>query len=147
MKKIVLSMIMLMVLQGSAWADNDDKVITERELPKASQSFLKRYFENVKISIITMDDDFLDKDYKVSFSNGHDVSFDKRGNWTEVDCEPGNVPEGVVPDKIRSYVVSNYPNESISKIERDDKRGYEIKLSNRISMKFNSSLDFVGFDD
>lgn len=90
--------------------------------------------------------DLFFKSYDVIFTNGEKLEFDKSGDWTEVKCTASEVPSQIVPEAIRSYVKTNYPNEKILQIERD-KKEYEIKLSNRWEIKFDSQFRVIDIDD
>ena len=52
------------------------------------------------------------------------------------------------PDRagIRSYVKTNYPDARILQIEYDDNE-YEIKLSNRWEITFDSKMRVIDIDD
>lgn len=65
------------------------------------------------------------------------VEFDKAGEWKEVRCRQSEVPAQVVPEAIRNYVKTNYPDARILEIEFDHNE-YEIKLS--IVGKLHSTL-------
>ncbi len=140
MKKTLLLLVCvfsLFVFALSMKADNE-RVITVNQLPAAAQTFLKKNFADVKIAIVMVETDFLEKVYDVTFANGHSVEFDRKGEWKEVNCKYGEVPAQIIPDPIRKYVTENYPDAKIWEIELDksDKR-YELRLSNHWELKFN----------
>ena len=93
-----------------------------------------------------METGLFEKSYDVVFNNGEKVEFDRRGNWTEIDCKLSSVPAGLVPAKIASYVKSTYPGTKILQIEKDDSQ-YEVKLSNRLEVTFNKNFQVVDIDD
>ena len=74
------------------------------------------------------------------------MEFDKSGEWTEVKCSQSEVPSKIVPAAIREYVKTNYPDVKIVSIERDRKE-YEVKLSNRLEITFDSQMRVVDIDD
>lgn len=78
--------------------------------------------------------------------NGEKLEFDKAGEWTEVQCRQSEVPAQIIPKAIRNYVKTNYPAAKILQIERD-KKEYEIKLSNRWEIKFDSKMRVIDIDD
>ncbi len=78
--------------------------------------------------------------------NGEKLEFDKAGEWTEVQCRQSEVPAQIIPEAIRNYVKTNYPDAKILQIERD-KKEYEIKLSNRWEIKFDSKMRVIDIDD
>lgn len=86
------------------------------------------------------------KSYDVVFTNGEKVEFDKSGEWKEVQCRQSEVPAQIVPEAIRNYVKTNYPDARILQIEYDDNE-YEIKLSNRWEITFDSKMRVIDIDD
>ena len=69
-----------------------------------------------------------------------------KGNWEEVDCRYGEVPAAIIPVPLKNYLNANYPDEKVLKIERD-RRGYDLKLSNKLELKFNNDFEIVDIDD
>ena len=61
-------------------------------------------------------------------------------------CSQSEVPSKIVPAAIRDYVKTNYPDAKILRIERD-RKGYEVKLSNRWEISFDSQMRVVDIDD
>lgn len=145
MKKLVFLLVCLFTLHTVARAD-DDKPIQVTQMPQTAQQFIKQHFADSKVALAKMESDFLYKSYEVIFTNGNKVEFDKKGSWTEVDCKYGAVPVAVVPVAIQNYVKSNYPETTILKIERD-KKDYEVKLSNRIELKFDLKFNLIDIDN
>lgn len=145
MKKLVFLLVCLFTLQNVALADND-KPIQVNQMPQSAQLFIKKYFADSKVALAKMESDFLYKSYEVIFTNGNKVEFDKKGEWTEVDCKYGSVPGAVVPAAIQKYVASNYQDAKILKIERDNK-DYEVKLSNRTELKFDLKFNLIDIDN
>lgn len=145
MKKLVFLFVCLFTLQTVARAD-DDKPIQVSQMPQAAQQFVRQYFANSKVALAKMENDFFYKSYEVIFTDGNKVEFDKNGKWTEVDCKHTVVPPAVIPVAIRTYVTSNYPDAKVLKIERD-KKEYEVKLSNRIELKFDLKFNLIDIDN
>ena len=85
-------------------------------------------------------------DRSVIFTDGNKVEFDKKGNWTEVNCKFSVVPQGIIPAPIQKYVTTNYADAKILKIERD-KADYEVKLSNGWELKFDSKFNLIDIDN
>ncbi|WP_368325634.1 PepSY-like domain-containing protein, partial [Phocaeicola vulgatus] len=82
----------------------------------------------------------------VIFTNGDKLEFDKKGVWTEVNCKYSAVPVAVVPEAIKKYVATNYPDAKMLKIERD-KHDYEVKLSNGWEIKFDMQFNVIDIDN
>ena len=124
----------------------NDKVISKNQLPAQAQSFLNENFADVKISYAKQETDFIERSYEVVLADGTKLEFTKNGNWKEVDCRYSEVPSAIVPAPIKNFINENYSGSRVLKIERDS-RGYEVKLSNKLELKFNNDFKIVDIDD
>ena len=145
MKKIVFLFISLFAMNFVALAGND-KPIQVSEMPKAAQLFIKNHFADLSVAMAKVETDFLDKNYDVVFTNGNKVEFDKKGNWTNVDCEHTQVPVAILPEAIRQYVAKNYPDAKVLKIELTDRKGYNVELSNGFELEFDKRMNVIDVD-
>ena len=145
MKKLALFLVSVFVMSGIAFADND-KPIQIGQLPTKAQTFLSIYFKSSKVALAKQETDLFSKSYDVIFTTGEKVEFDKSGDWTEVSCKVNGVPSAIVPQGIKGYVQSNYPDARILSIERD-RSNYEVKLSNRWETTFDSQMRVIDIDD
>jgi hypothetical protein len=145
MKKLLLLFVCLFTLQTIARAD-DDKPIQVSQMPQKAQQFIKQHFAGSNIAMAKVESDFLQKSYDVIFTDGNKVEFDKKGNWTEVNCKFSVVPQGIIPSPIPKYTATNYPDAKVLKIERD-KTDYEVKLSNGWELKFDSKFNLIDIDN
>lgn len=127
------------------FADND-KPITVNNLPAVSRQVITKYFAGKKVALAKMESGLANKNYDVIFTNGDKLEFDRKGAWTEIDCERSTVPPALVPTAIKNYVGSNYEGSKIVKIERDS-REYDVKLSNGIEITFNKKFQVTDIDD
>ena len=130
MKKIVFLLVCLFSMT-IVKADND-KPIEMNQLPAKAQTFITTYFKDQKVALITQETGLFYKSYDVVFASGEKLEFDKSGDWTE--------------EAILKYVKANYPDAKVLEIEHDSE-GYEIKLSNRLEIKFNDKFQVVDIDD
>jgi hypothetical protein len=145
MKKIVFLFIGMFVMNVMAWAGND-KPINVSEMPKAAQQFIKRHFADQQVAVAKMETDFMAKSYDVIFTNGDKVEFDKKGNWTNVDCEHSQVPVDIIPAAIQKYVTEHYPQAKVIKIELTDRKGYDVELNNGFDIEFDKRFRVVEID-
>ena len=141
----VAALICLATFQVNVMADND-KPISMSQLPAAAQQIVKKYFGNKKVALAKQESGIFEKSYDVVFNTGEKIEFDRKGNWTEIDCKASAVPAGLIPAKISQYVKFTYPGTKILSIEKDDRR-YEVKLSNRLEITFNKNFQVVDIDD
>lgn len=145
MKKIILMLVCMFALQTLVFADNG-KPIQVKQLPAKAQTFISTHFKERKIALAKVESDLLNKSYDVIFTNSDKIEFSKSGDWTEVSCPKGVVPAPIIPAAIRSYLRTNYPDAKVIGIERD-KKGYEVKISNRLEIKFDSQFRVIDIDN
>ncbi len=141
----VVALVCLVAFQVNAMADND-KPINLTQLPATAQQIIKKHFSSKKVALAKQETGLFEKSYEVVFNNGEKVEFDRKGNWTEIDCKMSAVPAGLVPAKISQYVKTTYPGAKIKEIEIDDTQ-YEVKLSNMLEVTFNKYFQVVDIDD
>lgn len=145
MKRFFLMLMCVFAMSTVVMADNE-KPIQVGELPTKAQTFISTYFKSQKIALAKVETELFSKVYDVIFTNGEKLEFDKSGEWLEVNCKQTGVPAKIVPAAISNYVKANYPDAKILKIERD-KKGYEVQLSNRWEISFDSQMRVIDIDD
>lgn len=145
MKKLTTVFICVFALFTTMACADNEKPIQASQLPVFAQQFIRQYFPDRKVMLAKVETEILSKNYEVFFENGDRIEFDGKGNWTEVDCKFSSVPTAVIPDTIVQYIKENYPETTVVKIEKDRKE-YEVKLSNRMELKFDSKYDLIDID-
>lgn len=137
MKKLILFICVALLSVNCSYAFLDSYVISREKLPEEAQEMLQEHFPKAKVSLIKVDRHLLKKtDYDVRLTNGTTVEFSNKGKWTSVDCGTKAVPEALIPSAIRRYVSKNYSGVTIVSI-RKRTTGYDIGLSDQITLKFN----------
>ena len=144
MKKLMTIILALLSMAATACADND-KIISQEELPAAAKEFIAEHFAQNKIIAVKLDNDLFSKDYEVLFEDRTTIKFDKDGKWTEIECKMSSVPDKAVPVQILEYVMKNYPDALIKQIDRD-RKGYDVELSNKIELEFNKKFELRKID-
>ena len=143
MKKIfAITAVILAALQISR---ADDRPVTFAQLPETAQAFINTNYPSEKISYATVDDDLIRPDYNVMLANGIKLQFENSGALEKIEARSG-VPEGLIPVQIRDYVRIHYPDAVFVEYEIGRKT-YEIKLSNRLELKFNRNFNLIEIDD
>ena len=146
MKKLFLLFVVSIVGMAPMFADND-KMITREELPEQAQMFLIQHFEGIEILYVKADRDMgVVTSYDVVLAGDVKVEFNRSGEWTSVDCERDEVPNGVLPQGVLDYVGKRFAGAYVVEIERG-LMGYEVKLSNDIDLEFDKSGKFLRIDD
>ena len=127
-------------------AYGDDRPVDFKKLPVAAQTFIKANYAGVAVLYATKDDDIILPDYTVMLQNGVKIQFSNGGELESIKVQEGAVPAGIIPVQITDYVKTAYPGVTIKEYEVDKNR-HEVKLSNRLEIKFNRSFQVVEIDD
>lgn len=143
MKKLVVLFVSMLVLATTVSAGND-KPIQVSQLPQTAQQFIKKYFGDRKVAFAKEESDFR-KSYEIAFTTGDKIEFDRKGEWTDIDCKYSAVPAGIVPAQIVAYIAENYPDSQVVQIEKDS-RSTEVKLDNRMEIKFDKQYRVIEMD-
>jgi hypothetical protein len=143
MKKIFA--VAAIVLASLQIVKADDRPVTFSQLPVPAQTFINTNYPDEKISYATKDDDFILPDYNVMLANGVKIQFEHSGALEKIESRTG-IPEDLVPFQIRDYVKMHYPDAIFVEYEIG-KRSYEVKLSNRLELKFNRNFNVIEIDD
>ncbi len=123
----------------------DDRPVTFAQLPAAAQTFINTNYPDEKISYATVDDDLILPDYYVMLANGVKIQFEHNGSLEKIESRAG-VPEGLIPFQIKDYVKLHYPDAIFLGYEIG-RKSYEVKLSNRLELKFNKNFILIEIDD
>lgn len=124
------------------------KVITKDvgQLPEISRRFIREHLDNKQVSHIKIKKGWVGiKKYEVILTDGIEVEFDDKGEWKEIDGHRQSFPVGFLPAKIRDYLKTEFPGETVVSVERDNRK-YELELSNRFELTFNLKGDLVDID-
>ena len=134
------------VLASVTIAKADDRPVTFEQLPKAAQTFINTNFPKDKVSFATVDDDIIAPDYEVALVSGVMMQFRNDGSLESIKSRTGNIPAGIIPQQIINGVKGYYPDAVI--LEYDiDMLSYEVKLSNRMEIKFDRNFNIIEIDD
>lgn len=146
MKKVcflIAAAILLAVLPAAA---DSHRTITVEQLPQAARTLLLQHFGNARIGYVEAEHSLLDREYTVRFTDGGSIEFDKHGNWKEIDCKRGYVPQQLVPQAIRDVLDARFDGAGVTAIERD-RRGYDIELDNGLELEFDNRFRLIKVDD
>ncbi len=143
MKKIVLTLIGISAFAAALSAD--DRPIGFDRLPEPAKEYIQTNFPGEKTTMVTKDDDLIFADYTVMLSNGIRLEFGHSGALTQI-SSPNGIPAELVPVSIRNYVQAHYPDAGYLDFEIG-RRTYEVKLTNRMELKFNNNFHIIEVDD
>lgn len=136
---IAISMASLSIMKA------DDRPVTFAQLPAAAQAFINSNYPADKISYATVDDDLIRPDYNVVLVSGVRIQFEHSGALEKISSMNG-IPAELIPVQIRDYVKIHYPDAAFREYEIG-RKSYEVKLSNRLELKFNRNFILVEIDD
>ena len=129
----------------AAIAVADDRPIGFDRLPEAAKTFLKANFPSVNILYASKDDDLFYPDYSVALENGVRLDFYNNGALKNIESRDG-VPVELIPVQIVEFVKVRYPGAYFVEYEVD-RHHFDVKLSNRIELKFNRNYNLMEIDD
>lgn len=144
MKRIMIFIASLMAF--SAMAQADERPVNFNQLPQAAQTFVNTNYPGEKVSFVTVDDDLIRPEYQVVMANGVMIEFDNGGRLEKIETRNGSIPSGIIPVQIVETVGMYYPDAKVIEYEVGRKT-YEVKLSNRMELKFNSRFNIIEVDD
>lgn len=146
MKKLLLVLAIILGISSGVYA-KDTYAHDASVLPKAAQTTLAQNLK-AKVSVVKIDKDFgRISEYEVILDDGTEITFDKNGNWENVEVNVSkSVPSGFIPKAIADYVKKNQKGARIVGIEKE-RNGYEIELSNGVDMKFDKNGGFLRYDN
>lgn len=123
----------------------NDKPISVNALPAKAQTLLSQHFNGQKVMLATIESGVVSRSYDVVLQNGTKLEFDKKGNLTEIDCKQATVPDQLIPQAIKNYLMANYAGQSVKKIEMN-KNEYEVELANGLDLTFNKHFQLIDID-
>lgn len=145
MMRILMIAICCMLSCNMAANAGNDKPIAVNALPVKAQTLLSQHFNGQKVMLATIESGVVSRSYDVVLQNGTKLEFDKRGNLTEIDCKQAIVPDQLIPQAIKNYLMDNYPGQSVKKIEMN-KNEYEVELVNGLDLTFNKHFQLIDID-
>lgn len=146
MKKICLSLLIALCTVFAVSARNNYSR-NEDQLPKAARTMISNYFKGGVSLVKTETSMGRVSEYEVILTDGTEISFDRQGNWKDVEVGDSKaVPSQIVPKNIINYVKSSHPGDKIVGIERK-RNGFEVELRSGIEIRFNKTGNFIKYDD
>ncbi|MEL7340518.1 MAG: PepSY-like domain-containing protein, partial [Bacteroidota bacterium] len=137
----------------------DETYVDPSNLPGSVQSFVGNNYPKLSIDEAKLDEECGQDVYEVELSNGIDLYFDLQGNFlgtedtfdcADYDADNDDIDPTSLPSAIQTYIATNFPNDSIYEVERDEECGqqvYEVELSSGEELYFDLQGNFLGTDD
>lgn len=143
--RILMIAICCMVSCNMVANAGNDKPISVNALPAKAQTLLSQHFNGQKVMLATIESGVVSRSYDVVLQNGTKLEFDKKGNLTEIDCNQATVPDQLIPQAIKNYLMENYAGQSVKKLEMN-KNEYEVELANGLDLTFNKHFQLIDID-
>ena len=143
MKRIMTISAALFIFAAIAIAD--DRPVKVEQLPEAARAFLKENYPSENILYASKEDDFIYPDYGVALENGVRLEFYNNGALKSLESRDG-VPIDLIPVQIVEFAKVRYPGVYFVEYEVD-KHHFDVKLSNRLELKFNKNFNLMEIDD
>ncbi len=131
MKKLILTLLTVVLVAGSAAAGGRKKVIDPDNLPKPAIELIQKHWPSCAIDFAYVNG----KEYEALLTDGTIIQFDSKGIWKEMKCTDG-LPVTLVPGYITRYIVNRFPKQLIIDCEKL-KGGYEVTLANGLEIQFD----------
>lgn len=145
MKKFTFALLLLIGAISAASA-KDTFLHDASVLPKAAQTTIANNF-NAQVSLVKIDKEFgRVSEFEVILTDGTEISFDRDGNWENIETAATKaVPAAFIPKTISNFVANKHAGTKIVSIDKE-RNGYEVELSNGIDIKFNRAGEFQRYD-
>lgn len=145
-KKLIVAAIAILGISTAAMA-RDLYTRDASVLPQAAKMAVNDNFK-AGVSMVKVDKNFGHiADYEVILTDGTEITFDRNGNWQNVEVAlNGTIPSAFIPTEIANYVAQNQAGQKIVGIERE-RTGYDVELANGVDIRFNSEGKFIRFED
>lgn len=145
MKQLILFLTLALLALPRASAGNAHPIELE-QLPQAARRFLSEYYPDVSLTLAREEGfGIMNREYEVVLSDGTRIEFRGNGQWEQVDSRY-ELPRGITPREIATYVARRFPREAIVGIERS-RRHYEVKLISGAELTFDRSFRLIDIDD
>lgn len=117
----------MLLVVFSVSCSSEDKEFDNVVLPIPAQLFVKQYFADATYSRVEKEKDDGFWEYEVWLSDGSQVEFNEKGEWTSVECKYSEIPVGIIPTVIAEDIAKRHPDLKPYKIEKEV-GGYEIDI-------------------
>ena len=146
MKKLhILVTLVTLGLMLSAASCDDEKALTDNDIPTEISTYVTTHFPSNSIIRVTEDKDGLKTSYDVVLSGNIKLEFNNRKEITDIDGS-SQLPDSVIPQAIRDYVSENYPDNFITDWELEDNH-QQVGLNNDIDLEFTMDGEFIRVDN
>ncbi|HHT52053.1 MAG: PepSY-like domain-containing protein [Bacteroidales bacterium] len=139
---VALFSILFFALQG---CDKQEILRTPTEIPAEIQTYVNTHFPDHQILQVIKETDGFTVTYDVYLDKETELEFNRKKEIIKIDSE-FELPDSVIPAKIKAYVVANFPAFYIVGWELEGNH-QQITLNNDMDIEFTMDGDFIRIDD
>lgn len=121
-----------------------ESILPDQKIPAEIKNFVSTHFPNCSI-IRAVEENFEREKYEITLSCGVKLEFDKNKKILDIDSNQ-KLPDSVIPDKILTYVQTNYPANYIIGWELQNNT-QKVDLDADFTLVFNLQSDFLYSED
>lgn len=122
-----------------------EEKLTAEQVPEQIKSYISTHFSGHKIYKAEKETKRHKTEYEIKLNK--DVELEFNGDFAIKQIEShAELPDSVIPDKIKQYVQENYPDHEITEWKRKH-LGQEIELNDDLELIFDKEGNFVALDD
>ena len=146
MKKILFALVALIMMAGTAFADDNNIVeIPLKKVPDLALRTVKSYFPTSTVVKAVKDKSKNMKNHTcLLLDNDATIEFDKDGHWMIVDCRSCEVPTRMVPGKILMFLNKEYPEAKVVFMGREIKNGdITMILNDKTELHFTNDHQLI----
>ncbi len=121
-----------------------EQIINDNDLPAEITNYIQKHFADHTILQSIKELDNLSKTYEVILSGNYTLKFNRKREIIDIEGKQ-KLPDSVIPEKILTYVTTNFPENYIVGWELEGKK-QQVELDNDIDLEFNLKGDFLRID-
>ncbi len=144
MKKIQLVPLMAALLFLASC--EKERVMASADVPQEIQSYVETHFSDHKIIQTLKDNEGLTLTYDVTLDSAISLEFNRSKEIISIDAN-SKLPDTVIPSKILTYVLTNYPSQFITDWEKESRKVQQIELNNGLDLEFDEDGNYLRIDN
>lgn len=143
--KLVKSAAFLILLMITTLTFAQDNIVPYSQIPSEIKNYVTAHFPKHSVIQSEIDMEGLSKQYEINLNEGIELKFNNKNLIIDIDGK-SKLPDSVIPEKIRQYIATNYPNNVITDWEIEEKN-QQVCLDNDLDLEFNMNGDFIKIDN
>ncbi len=126
-------------------SNSNETYLSEAETPETIQTYINTHFGDNSIVETEKETENDLVSYDVRFSDNTSLEFNSNMEIVDIDGA-SKLPDTVLPEAIREYASTNYPNNFITDWELELNH-QQVELDNDVELEFEMNGDFIRVDN